>query len=77
MTYKGKVNIESLLKRLDIIKIELDTIRDNEQEHLDRIAGEDPYSEDVEVQEDVVDCLDDAIAYFEKSLECLACVSCY
>ena len=77
MTYKGKVNIESLLKRLDIIKIELDTIRDNEQEHLDRIANEDLYSEEVEIQEDIVDCLDDAIAYFEKSLECLACASCY
>lgn len=77
MTYKGKVNIESLLKRLDIIKIELDTIRDNEQEHLDIIAAVDLYSEEVEIQEDVVDCLDDAIAYFEKSLECLACVSCY
>lgn len=71
MDAKRKVEIECLLKRLDVIKIDLQTMKDAEQDNLDCLADSDPRLDEVQSQEDLVDLLEGAIGHFDKTLEYL------
>ena len=72
MDARSNTEIELLLKRLDVVKIDLTTIKERQQTILDGMSEADPCSDEVTNQESIVEDLEDAIYYFEKALECLS-----
>lgn len=72
MDVRTRTELELILKRLDIIRIELASITDRERDGLDGMSELDPVSHEVMDQERVVECLEEAETCFGKALECLS-----
>ena len=77
MDARTKTEIELLLKRLDVVKIDLITIKERQETILGGMSEADPRSDEVMNQDYLVENLSDAIGYFEDVLECLSEATCY
>lgn len=73
MVFKSKAEVESLLKRLDMIKIELSGIVEREKERNEELAERLHFLERERMDHDgLVKWLGDAELHFSKALDCLA-----